>query len=720
MKLITMKRVAKGVTAKIMCVAVAACGFFMTGIEAKAHPFRDVAAGAWYNNDVEYAYSAGLINGKSADIFDPDANMTVAEAVKLASVMYEINVGGSSDINAFVDRMTANASPWYANWAAYAREKGIVTEDYNYNANISRADYMDLFSRALSDSDLGAVNTIADGAIRDVPATHRRAAGIYKLYRAGVVQGNEQHLCLPEDPIRRSEVSAVLTRMMYPALRIRFDINDVPQQTAPAAAGAGPFNVPSQYGRYTQKTYALVTDADYYVATNGSDSNDGSENSPFRTFERAVRAAQGAPSGGVKIAFKAGDYGALNLNLVEAHSGSATAPVTFCKYGDGEVVFSSGGGYALIGMYRTSYVNFVGLTFRGGSSIAIATNESRNITIDDCTFTGFYNGEGYALDFTEPNNITVKNCTFNDLTGGAVKLQGDVNGAYQSLVSAGNVVDNNLFSGFSKGGTSYNVAAVLVNNVAGTRISHNEFKDAQWCAVRYLGVDTLVEQNVIHDVVMARPDYGLIYTGRTLVDRGGVVRNNLIYNGNMGVECYGVYLDDGVAGQTVNGNIFYNAGSTAVVINGGRDNNVSDNIIIDTSGTRHAAIYTNCKYHDAAASGGIGSMDSWTGLIGSMSRAANIGAWTAKFPAIASMSLDPSDINNPNCVVNPTGSSVTNNFFFGNCYYAADGAAGSFIGASNNQEHGLDTNPIFADPASGNYSIVSGFANIPYSQIGRY
>ena len=51
------------------------------------------------------------------------------------------------------------------------------------------------------------------------------AAAVYKLYRAGILQGNDTaHTCNPGANIRRSEVAAILTRMMNPDVRISFSM----------------------------------------------------------------------------------------------------------------------------------------------------------------------------------------------------------------------------------------------------------------------------------------------------------------------------------------------------------------------------------------------------------------------------------------------------------------------------------------------------------------
>ena len=47
---------------------------------------------------------------------------------------------------------------------------------------------------------------------------------IRKLYRAGVVQGDTARSALPDSLIKRSEVAAVLNRMVNEDVRIEFSI----------------------------------------------------------------------------------------------------------------------------------------------------------------------------------------------------------------------------------------------------------------------------------------------------------------------------------------------------------------------------------------------------------------------------------------------------------------------------------------------------------------
>ena len=72
----------------------------------------------------------------------------------------------------------------------------------------------------------------------------------------------------------------------------------------------------------------------YYVATNGSDSADGSIGSPLRTIQQAANRADA----GDTVVVRAGTY---RETVTPAHSGTSSKPITFKPY-DGERVTSSG------------------------------------------------------------------------------------------------------------------------------------------------------------------------------------------------------------------------------------------------------------------------------------------------------------------------------------------------------------------------------------------
>jgi len=72
----------------------------------------------------------------------------------------------------------------------------------------------------------------------------------------------------------------------------------------------------------------------YYVATTGSNSNSGTQSSPFQTIQKCASIA----SAGDTCLIRAGTY---RETITPANSGTASAPITFAPY-NGESVTVSG------------------------------------------------------------------------------------------------------------------------------------------------------------------------------------------------------------------------------------------------------------------------------------------------------------------------------------------------------------------------------------------
>ena len=193
--------------------------------------FTDVKPDSWYYEDVDNAVRLGIINGKSETTYCPNDNLTYAEAYKLAACMHQLSVNGKVTLK--------NSDPWYAEYVEYCCINGIygsyedLSEDIDMNQKITRSGYMGIFANALPDDRLPVINYIPDGAIPDVSSQAKFAPGVYKLYRAGILQGSDDaHNCKPYDNIKRSEVAAILSRMMDKTKRVRFDMG-TPEKTEP-------------------------------------------------------------------------------------------------------------------------------------------------------------------------------------------------------------------------------------------------------------------------------------------------------------------------------------------------------------------------------------------------------------------------------------------------------------------------------------------------------
>lgn len=179
-------------------------------------PFTDVSKADWYYDSVRSAWKNGLIDGVTKTQFQPDSTLTVAQAIKLAAALHQLEHLGKVTLR--------NGSPWYSSYVEYAVANGIIETAYqNYtdaqmNAPVTRGEFVHIFHGA--ESAYAAINTVADNSIPDVKMTDKFAAEIYEFYRAGILTGSDAKGTFHSaSSIKRSEVSAILVRMFDTASR---------------------------------------------------------------------------------------------------------------------------------------------------------------------------------------------------------------------------------------------------------------------------------------------------------------------------------------------------------------------------------------------------------------------------------------------------------------------------------------------------------------------
>ncbi len=181
----------------------------------------------------------------------------------------------------------------------------------------------------------------------------------------------------------------------------------------------------------------------------------------------------------------------------------------------------------------------------------------------------------------------VSGCEIYNIGEGGVILGG---GDRKTLTPGKNFVENSILHNCSRWVRTYR-AGVYMNGV-GNEVRHNEIYDLPHTAVFFWGNDHTIEYNEVHHVCMETGDAGALYLGRDWTQRGSVIRYNYFHHLH-GVEGHGgftdvmaIYLDDWASGTTIFGNIFYKAGRS-IMIGGGRDNLVENNIIIDGQPAMH-------------------------------------------------------------------------------------------------------------------------------------
>ena len=222
--------------------------------------FTDVSASSWYAPYVETACESGLMKGVSSTSFAPDGKLTVAEAITLAARLHNTYHGNSVDLK--------NGDPWYQPYVDYAASYGILDpgRSYSYGSNITRADFALLISNALPDSALPVINDVRSGDIPGVSSgspmddalnalmnagvvkvgdsyaillmsayisgqgtNDATGAAVYRLYRAGILTGNDAYgTFAPYTNIQRSEVAAIISRVIDASQRKHIQLAQKP------------------------------------------------------------------------------------------------------------------------------------------------------------------------------------------------------------------------------------------------------------------------------------------------------------------------------------------------------------------------------------------------------------------------------------------------------------------------------------------------------------
>ena len=190
------------------------------GVEEEyVFPFTDVKESDWFYDAVAGAHKMGLVNGKTETEYKPNDNMTYAEAVKLAVCMNILYNGGNP-----AEDIKNGTDVWFSTYMTYALDNGIIDEDLTSKANekITRKEYVYIFSKALPAEAFAEKNNIPANSIPDVKEDKfAQNRAIYMFYRAGILSGvDAKGTFNPSDNIKRSEVAAILIRMMDPTARV--------------------------------------------------------------------------------------------------------------------------------------------------------------------------------------------------------------------------------------------------------------------------------------------------------------------------------------------------------------------------------------------------------------------------------------------------------------------------------------------------------------------
>ncbi|MBR6558691.1 MAG: right-handed parallel beta-helix repeat-containing protein [Clostridia bacterium] len=304
-----------------------------------------------------------------------------------------------------------------------------------------------------------------------------------------------------------------------------------------------------------------------------------------------------------------------------------------------------------------SYITLDGFEITGSRTNGIVVYGD-NVTIDNCLIRDVrYN----AVEITG-SNIVVKNSELCQIGDAGIIAGG---GNAETLTSSGILIYNNYIHHWGQVGRTYESAVEL--NGCGITVSHNEMHDAPHQAITWDGPNHVMEYNNIYNVCLETDDCGAIYTGRRYDWYGGVIRYNYIHDvGSDTAGAHGIYLDDALSGQTVYGNVIANITGHGIVLAGGRDNVIENNLIINCVGN---SISFDIRAREAMMNGvGDWFYDITLTMSEQLKQAQTRPAWLEYFPGygdIIPYTADyAGDIYDPMVSCNPSNNIVRKNVHY--------------------------------------------------------
>lgn len=212
------------ITAAALCIQAGAAGFSKNAAYTPGQ-FTDVSTTEWYASEVASAFELGLMNGTGDGLFEPEGQVTVAEAITMASRAAAIYAGETID--------TASAGEWYTPYVNFAISKGFVKEGQfdNYDRPAKRREVAVIFENAMPDGYFTAQNDVTE--IPDVSESRDYRNDLLTLYKAGVVMGSDAYGNFrPEDNITRAESAAIINRVALPENRLSKTLDKISRDDA--------------------------------------------------------------------------------------------------------------------------------------------------------------------------------------------------------------------------------------------------------------------------------------------------------------------------------------------------------------------------------------------------------------------------------------------------------------------------------------------------------
>jgi hypothetical protein len=373
-------------------------------------------------------------------------------------------------------------------------------------------------------------------------------------------------------------------------------------------------------------------------------------------------------------------------------------------------------------------IGFSGLSFEYTRATGLSADGVCGITVKGCEFRHIGNT---GLRFINSYNCEVLHSNIYDTGGTGIYMDG---GERVKLIPSGNKIENCHIYNFGR--TYYTYAGGIRISGCGNTVTGNTLHDSRHYAIGFSGNDNIIESNKIYDVVTETSDAGAIYCGRNWSMYGNVIRYNFIRDIrttasiDSNSDAHGIYIDDNFSGVSVYGNILVNI-SRAVLIGGGRDITLSDNMLAGcTKGIYYDDRGSPGKWNNAATLHGGALYISITAITSHPDYAPEL--WAERYPGFEALAEEAmAEGTGTQAAGLPKNSVITKNVYAGasGASYNSIAGAVSTYGTVSNNYLSANADIGFRDMENGDYNLspnsavfvnIPGFAEIPVDDAGIY
>lgn len=308
----------------------------------------------------------------------------------------------------------------------------------------------------------------------------------------------------------------------------------------------------------------------YYVAPTGSDSNNGSLSSPWKTIQYAATKA----IAGDTVNVRAGTY-PETINITRSGSAAAGQRIVFRNYpGERPVLDAAGksvsnGQSGVINLTDVSYVTVDGFEVKN-----LTANSTSNVPVGI-----FITGAGGYVEILNNRIHDIKNsasgCNANAL--GLAVYGNKAPDSINNLTISGNELDH-LTLGCSE-------SMSINGNVQYWKVTNNIVHDNNNIGIDAIGFegtspnpaydqarDGLISGNTVYNITSyGNPAYGNEYSADGIYVDGGtriIIENNIIHHTDFGIELASEHLGKSTSYITARNNLVWNNNAAGITIGG--------------------------------------------------------------------------------------------------------------------------------------------------------